>query len=84
VQQRVLAELGEQVAAHGAAVVLDRRGPAVLLTGDIDEPRLAGFAEGVVLRAPVPRIGRLADGLTDQLAQGVLGLGRRQVARVRF
>ena len=68
VQERVIAELGDEVAVDSVAVVPDRRRPAVLLPRDVCEPRIARLAKGVVPVAPVPRVsGRTHRGI-EQLA----------------
>jgi len=69
VQQRVGAELRQEVAPHRVAVVADGRRPAVLLVGDVGEPRLACLTERVVVGTLAPRVGGLPHGGPEQLLE---------------
>ena len=59
-QQGGRAELRQEVAAHGVAVVAHGRRAQRLLVLDVVKPRVAGLRERTVLVALVPRVSRLA------------------------
>jgi hypothetical protein len=67
----------QEVAPDRVARVADRRRPAVLLVRGVCQPRVARLAERMVMRTPVPRIGRLAHGDGDQLLERCLRLSGR-------
>jgi len=81
-QQRARAELRQQVAADGVAVVAHGRRAERLLVLDVVKPRVAGLGERAVLVALVARVGRFAWRLGQQLMELVVCLSGGEVARV--